>query len=34
MEENPIMFADLSLMDPEQWAWFEKKGAIICQRDV
>jgi hypothetical protein len=29
---NWIMFADLSITDPEQGAWFEKKRAIIRER--
>jgi hypothetical protein len=33
-EENRIMFADLSLMDPKQRAWFEKKRAIVRQCDA
>jgi hypothetical protein len=28
------MLADLSVMDAGQRAWFEKKGAIILQRDA
>jgi hypothetical protein len=33
-EESQIMLADLSVMDAGQRAWFEKKGAIILQRDA
>jgi hypothetical protein len=30
-EEIRILFADLSLMDPSQRAWFDKKQDIISQ---
>jgi hypothetical protein len=33
-EENQIMFADLSIIDLEQRAWFKKKRAIIHERDT
>jgi hypothetical protein len=33
-DKNRIIFADLSLMEPEQIAWFQKKQAIACQRDA
>jgi hypothetical protein len=33
-KHNRIMFADLSLMDLEQNAWFEKKRVIIRERDA
>jgi hypothetical protein len=29
IEENQIMMADLSIMDPVQKTWFEKKQMII-----
>jgi hypothetical protein len=32
--KNRIMFFDLSIMNPDQSAWFEKKRAIICERDA
>jgi hypothetical protein len=33
-EENQIMFVDLSIMDPDKRACFEKKRAIIRERDA
>jgi hypothetical protein len=33
-EENLIMLAELSIMALEQKAWFERKRAIIRQRDA
>jgi hypothetical protein len=33
-EESRIMLANLSLMAPEQKAWFERRQAIIRECDV
>jgi hypothetical protein len=33
-EKNRIIFTDLSIMDLGQRAWFEKKRAIIRERDA
>jgi hypothetical protein len=34
VEENQIMFVNLSIMNLEQRTWFEKKQTIIHERDA
>jgi hypothetical protein len=29
VEDNRIMMADLSIMNPIQWTWFKKKQMVI-----